>query len=109
MKIVVIGAGEIGYDLANTLSTERHDVIVLDRDTEALSHVSNNLDVLCVEGNATSAQDLVKAEVKDADIVISVTSIDEVNMIASMLSNRLGAKKVIARIRSDELSRPDTR
>lgn len=108
MKIVVIGAGEIGYDLANTLSTERHDVIVLDRDTEALSHVSNNLDVLCVEGNATSAQDLVKAEVKDADIVISVTSIDEVNMIASMLSNRLGAKKVIARIRSDELSRPDT-
>lgn len=108
MKIVIIGAGEIGYDLANTLAAEQHDVVVVDRNRDRLKRVSNNLDVLCHEGNATSAQDLVEAGVKDADIVISVTSIDEVNMIASMLSKRLGAAKVIARIRSDELSRPDT-
>lgn len=108
MKIVIIGAGEIGYDLANTLSAEQHDVIVVDRDRDSLKRVSNNLDVLCFEGNATSAQDLVEAGVKEADIMIAVTSIDEVNMIASMLSKRLGAKKVIARIRSDELSRDDT-
>ncbi|WP_372635449.1 Trk system potassium transporter TrkA [Fodinibius sp.] len=107
MKIVIIGAGEIGYDLASMLSNEKHDVVVLDRDKDALKKVSDNLDVLYFEGNATSAKDLVDAGVKDADILIAVTSIDEVNMIASMMSKRLGAEKVIARIRSDELSRPN--
>lgn len=107
MKIVIIGAGEIGYDLASVLSKEKHDVIVLDRDKECLDNVSENLDVLSFEGNATSAKDLVEAGVKDADIMIAVTSIDEVNMIASMMSKRLGAAMVIARVRSDELSRPN--
>lgn len=107
LKIVIIGAGEIGYDLASILSQEMHDVIVLDRDKEALQKVTENLDVLCVEGNATSAKDLVETGVKEADILIAVTSIDEVNMIASMMSKRLGAGMVIARIRSDELSRPN--
>lgn len=106
MKIVIIGAGEIGYDLASLLSNEQHDVIVLDREKDALSRVTDNLDVLSKEGNATSAGDLVDAGVKDSDIVIAVTSIDEVNMIASLMSKRLGANMVIARIRNDELSRP---
>lgn len=107
MKIIIIGAGEIGYDLANVLSHEQHDVTVLDRDREALERVSENLDVLSFEGNATSAKDLVEAGVEDADILIAVTSIDEVNMIASMVSKRLGAEMVIARVRSNELSRPN--
>lgn len=107
MKIVIIGAGEIGYDLASILSKEKHDVVVLDRDEDCLAKVSENLDVLCHEGNATSVKDLVEAGVKDADIMIAVTSIDEVNMIASMMSKRLGVNLVIARIRSDELSRPN--
>lgn len=107
MKIVIIGAGEIGYDLASVLSRENHDVTVLDREKDALNRVAENLDVLHHEGNATSASDLVTAGVKEADIVIAVTSIDEVNMIASMISKRLGAQMVIARIRNDELSRPN--
>ena len=107
MKIIVIGAGEIGYDLASVLSKEKHDVIVVDRDKSCLDKVAENLDVLCFEGNATSAKDLVEAGIKDADILIAVTSIDEVNMIASMMSKRLGAEMVIARVRSDELSRPN--
>lgn len=107
MKIVIIGAGEIGYDLASVLSKEKHDVIVLDRDRDCLDKVTENLDVLTHEGNATSAKDLVDTGVQDADILIAVTSIDEVNMIASMMSKRLGADMVIARIRSDELSRPN--
>ncbi|MGK7369998.1 MAG: NAD-binding protein, partial [Candidatus Halalkalibacterium sp. M3_1C_030] len=107
MKIIIIGAGEIGYDLASVLSKEKHDVIVVDRDKSCLDKVAENLDVLCYEGNATSAEDLVEAGVKDADIMIAVTSIDEVNMIASLMSKRLGAEMVIARVRSDELSRPN--
>lgn len=107
MKIVIIGIGEIGFDLASVLSKEKHDVIVLDRDKERLEKATENLDVLCHEGNATSVKDLVDSGVKDADILIAVTSIDEVNMIASMMSKRLGAEMVIARVRSDELSRPN--
>ncbi len=105
MKIVIIGAGEIGYDLASVLSKEKHDVTILDKDKDRLNQCNDTLDVLTVEGNATSASDLVKAGVRDASIVIAVTSIDEINMIASMMSKRLGAKMVIARVRSDELSR----
>lgn len=107
MNIVVIGAGEIGYELANLLSQEKHDVTVLDKDKECLDEVSANLDVLTHLGNATSAQDLHDSGVNEADIMIAVTSIDEVNMIASMMSKRLGADTVIARVRSNELSRPD--
>src|SRR5699024_5671955 len=73
-----------------------------------LEDVEENLDVLCYQGNATSAKDLDDAGVKDADILIAVTSIDEVNMIASMMSKRLGADMVIARVRNNEFSRPDS-
>ncbi|HKK25906.1 MAG TPA: Trk system potassium transporter TrkA, partial [Gracilimonas sp.] len=104
MKIVIIGGGEIGYDLASVLSSEKQDVTVLDRDKSALSRVADSLDVLTVEGNATSVKDLVSASAGEADILICVTSIDEVNMIAGMIGKRLGAKMIIARIRSDEFS-----
>jgi len=108
LKIVVVGAGEIGYELASLLSEEKHDVTVLDQDNSMLEDVEENLDVLCYQGNATSAKDLDDAGVKDADILIAVTSIDEVNMIASMMSKRLGADMVIARVRNNEFSRPDS-
>lgn len=104
MKIVIIGAGEIGYDLASVLSKEKHDVTVIDRQKECLSRVIDSLDVLTIEGNATSGKDLVNAGVAEADIVIAVTSIDEVNMITAMMSKRLGSKMVIARVRNEEFS-----
>jgi len=107
VKIIIIGAGEIGYELASVLSKEKHDVIVLDRDKERLAHVSETLDVLVKEGNATSAKDLMSAGVDTSDITISVTSVDEVNMIASMISKKLGAKTVIARVRNSEYSHED--
>ncbi|MEX0686188.1 MAG: Trk system potassium transporter TrkA [Balneolales bacterium] len=106
MKIVIIGAGEIGYHLSALLSEEKQDVTVLDRNSEALNSVAQTCDVLTVVGNAASAQDLLAAGVSDADLVIAATSLDEVNMIASMMSKRLGAKKIIARIRSNEFTDP---
>ena len=108
MKIVIIGAGEIGYDLARTLSVEKHDVTVLDREKSALSKVSESLDVLVIDGNATSVKDLAKTGVSEADILICVTSIDEVNIMSGMIGKRLGAKTVIARVRSNELTDPNS-
>jgi len=106
LKVIIIGAGEVGYDLGIMLSEEKHDVVILDRNKEALRLCGDN-DVLTIEGNATSAQDLKKAGVGDADLVIAATNLDEVNMVAALLSKRLGAAKVIARIRNDEFSRPN--
>ena len=106
MKIVIIGVGEIGFDLARTLSQEKHDVTVLDREKGPLSKVAESLDVLTIEGNATSIKDLDKAGVSRADILICVTSIDEVNMMSGMIGKKLGAKTVIARVRSSDLTDP---
>lgn len=105
MKILITGAGEIGYDLSQILSEEQHDVTVLDMDPEAIQRVSETLDVLTVEGNATSPNMLIAAGAREADLMIAVTSIDEVNIIASVMAKRLGVRKVIARVRNDELSR----
>lgn len=104
--MIIIGAGEVGYDLGTMLSQEKHDVVILDRDKDALRKCGDN-DVLTIEGNATSAQDLQHAGVADADLVVAATNLDEVNMVAALLSKRLGAAKVIARIRNDEFSRPN--
>jgi trk system potassium uptake protein TrkA len=105
---VIIGAGEIGYELAGVLSSESHDVTVLDKESTTLERLKSNHDVLTQVGNATSAEDLVSAGVSTCDILIAVTSVDEVNMIASMMAKRLGAQKVIARVRNDEFTRPNT-
>jgi len=108
LKIVIIGAGEIGYDLASVLSKEKHDVIVMDHHKECLAKVADSIDCLTIEGNATSGKDLVNAGVETADILISVTSVDEVNIITAMMSKRLGAKMVIARVRNDEFSQKNS-
>lgn len=108
MKILIAGAGEIGFELSRVLSEEKHDVTVMDMDKDCLKRVTDNLDVLTVEGSATSPLTLVDAGVKSAEIMIAVTSVDEVNIIASMMAKRLGVKSVIARVRNDEFTRSDS-
>lgn len=107
MKILIAGAGEVGYELARVLSGEKHDVTVMDTRQKCLQRVIENLDVLTVEGNATSPKALVEAGARGADLMVAVTSVDEVNIIASTMAKRLGVKSVIARVRNQELSQPD--
>jgi len=107
LKILIAGAGEVGFELSKILSEEQHDVTVLDQRQGCLQRVIENLDVLTVQGNATSPHALVEAGAKQADMMVAVTSVDEVNIIASMMAKRLGVKRVIARVRNDELSRKD--
>lgn len=105
MRAIVIGAGEVGFDVARILSVEQNDVIVVDRDPDAIRSVRERLDVMTVVGNGTSADVLDEAGVRKADMIIAVTAIDEVNIIACMLADRLGVPTTIARVRSDELTR----
>jgi trk system potassium uptake protein TrkA len=105
MRVVVIGAGEVGFDVARILAQEQHDVSVVDNDPEVIDRVQASLDVMAIHGSGTSAGILEEAGVKDADMLIAVTAIDEVNIIACMMADRLDVPTTIARTRSDELTR----
>ena len=108
MRAIVVGAGDVGYDVARLLSLQRHDVTVVDTDPAKVDHVRDTLDVLAVLGSGTSAATLRQARIEEADLVVAVTDVDEVNVIASMLAERVGKPSdktvTIARVRSDEFS-----
>ena len=99
MKIVIAGTGKVGRTVAAVLSEEENDVTIIDLDPETISQVSNDLDVICVEGNAADPEALRGAGVASADLVVAATEKDEVNMVCGITSRKLGAKHVIARIR----------
>ena len=104
MKVVIIGAGEVGFHVAKALSEEDYDITVVDIDPEKCQRASENLDVIVVEGNGASPNILVSARVSDADYVLCLTRVDEINLIASQQSHELGANKVIARLRDQQYS-----
>jgi len=104
MRVIVVGAGEVGFDVARILAQEQHDVVVVDVDAQALARVREKLDVMVLQGTGTSASLLVSAGIEQADMLIAVTTIDEVNIIACMMADRLGVGTTVARVRSHELS-----
>ena len=105
MKVIVIGAGEVGFDVARILSIDQHDVVVIDTDPDALESVGDRLDVLTIQGNGTSAAVLEEAGIRKADLLVAVAAIDEVNIISCMMANRMGVGTTVARVRSAELTR----
>lgn len=100
MKIVIVGAGEVGFHIASRLSLENKDVMVVDTSDEALKRVSENLDVQVVKGSGSSPEVLIDAGVKKADILLAVTDSDETNLVACLTCDILSpATKKLARIR----------
>lgn len=106
MRIVIVGAGEVGFHLAKILSQEKHDITVVDRDPAHLERVNETLDVMTVEGNASDISVLQRAGAGEADMLIAVTSFDEVNFTVSLVADRLGAKKKIVRVTNPEFLSP---
>ena len=102
MRILVVGDGKVGHTLAEHLTAEGHDVVIIDRDEEVLQHCEDTLDVLFIRGNGANAKTLIEADVAQADIVIAATASDETNMLCCLVAKRLGAKYTIARIRDPE-------
>jgi len=102
MQIVIIGAGEVGFHAAKALSEENHDITAVDILPEKCSRLSENLDVIVVEGNGASPKILHQANVENADYVLCLTRVDEVNLIAAQQAHELGAKKIIARLRNQQ-------
>jgi trk system potassium uptake protein TrkA len=108
MRIVIIGAGEVGFHVAKALSQENHDITIIDVDSEKCRRASENLDVIAVEGNGASPKILKSANIEGADYVLALTRVDEVNLIASQQAHVLGAKKIIARLRNQQYSQRDS-
>jgi len=104
MRIIVIGAGKVGYALADRLTEEEHDVIVIDKNEAVIDHCMSSLDVLCIKGNGANAKTLLEAGVDKTDILIASTESDETNMLACLIGKRLGAGYTIARIRDPEFN-----
>ncbi|MDP7330935.1 MAG: Trk system potassium transporter TrkA [Candidatus Marinimicrobia bacterium] len=108
MRIVIIGVGEVGFHVAKALSQEDHDITAVDVDPVKCKRAAENLDVIVVEGNGASPRNLSEANVQEADYVLCLTRVDEVNLIASQQAHELGAKKIIARLRNQQYTTRDS-
>lgn len=98
MRIAIVGAGSAGKNLAHKIHAMGHDVIVIDRDSDALVEISSELDVMTVVGLGSSPETLEKAKAGKCDLLAAVTSSDEVNLLACHLARNAGARHTIARI-----------
>lgn len=103
MKIVIIGAGEMGYHLARRLSFEKQDVTLVDRSEERVYWLTENLDVRVMHGRGSSPSVLREAGVSSASIFIAVTDSDEANLVASYVAGRLNSSLLkVARLREED-------
>ncbi len=103
MRVIIVGAGEVGYNIAKFLASEKIDIIMIDRDGEKLRSISEELDIATIEGEGSDPSVFKEAGAKNADILIAVTNSDETNMIACLLGKALfNVKRRIARIRNPD-------
>lgn len=100
--VIVVGGGEVGFHLAERLSEETQDVVLIDSDAARAEDVGNRLDIMTVVGNGASLSVLEQAGIEKAEKVLAVTSVDEVNLIVSLAARRLGVEYVAARISSPD-------
>ncbi|MEA4937369.1 MAG: Trk system potassium transporter TrkA [Paludibacter sp.] len=106
MRIIIVGAGEVGTHLAKLLAKEHINITLMDENPERLKDLDANYDLMTKEGMPTSVTDQKEAGVKDCDLFIAVTPYESVNMTACMIANNLGAKKTLARIDNYEYLLP---
>lgn len=102
MRVIVIGAGEVGRHLGITLAGDGHDVTVVDSDPQRTASLADQIDAFVVTGNGASPKLLHELEAGRADLLLAVTQQDEVNVIAALAGHELGAKRTVARVRDPD-------
>ena len=103
MNIVIVGAGEVGQHLADILSREEHAVTVVDPDPSKSRRMTESLDVQALVGDGTRADTLTSAGASTAHLVIAVSDDDHVNMLTSVVAKKLGAERVILRLKDTQV------
>lgn len=102
MKIIIAGAGEVGFHLAKLLSYESQEITLIDTDKDSLAYADAHLDIKVIKGDATSISILKEARIENNDLFIAVTSSEATNITACVLAKQLGSKQTIARISNTE-------
>ena len=102
MKIVIVGDGKVGYNIAKQLLAEGHDIVVIDNNPDVLEDSLQKLDVLVVDGNGVTLKTQEEADVANSDLLIAATSADEINLLCCILAKKLGCRHAICR-----MSNPD--
>lgn len=103
MKIIIVGAGEVGYHLAEHLSDEQKDILIIDLDPVAINHVLDNLDVQTITASGSNPRVLLEAGIETADVLLAVTSSDETNLAACLTANMLAPNiEKLARVRQSD-------
>jgi len=103
VKIIIAGAGEVGFHIAQRLSEENHDVALIDKDAKHIKRVGENLDVQAFLGSGTSPRILKEAGIHDADLLVAATDSDEINLMACLMAKTLNPYLIkVARVRNEE-------
>jgi len=107
LYIIILGAGEVGYNLAKLLSYERHDIVIIEPDINRIKRAREHLDIQVLEGTGSSPEDLRKAGVKKADMIVAVSNNDEVNLLACLIAGKYNVETKIARVKNREFTKED--
>lgn len=102
MKIVIAGAGDMGFHIAELLSYENQEITLIDDNQEVLDYAATHLDVLTIKGDSTSIAILNDAETSSAQLFIAVTTSESTNLVTAILAKKMGAKQTIARVKNEE-------
>lgn len=102
MKIVIAGAGDIGFHLTELLAFENQDIVLIDTDQEVLDYAATHLDVLTLRGDSSSIDVLRQADVSRASLVLAVTTSEKNNLVTAILAKKMGARQAIARVNNQE-------
>ena len=100
MKIIIVGCGKIESTLAEQLSYEQHDLVVIDTNPRKIQQLSESIDVMGIAGNGSSVNVLSEAGVEDAHILIAVTGSDELNLLCCVIAKKVSKCHTIARVRN---------
>ena len=100
MKVIIVGAGEVGYHIIGALYRENVDIVVIDSDYHVLDQLKTEFNISTLLGNATDSSLLQDAGVSEADLFITVTNYDETNIVSCLLAGQIGAVKKIARVKT---------
>ncbi len=102
MRIMIVGAGRVGYFLSEKLSGEGQEVVLIDRDPDKLRRIERDLNIMTVQGSGASARILEEAGIDKTDLFIAVTDSDEVNLVACIISQEYEVETRIARVRNED-------